>query len=324
MDTIFDYRSYRNFLSEQDCITLINMLKEKSGKKVAIIFGNCQTQKLIKMFLNHSVFSQEYFLVQLPPVFNYREQDYALLEEHFWSVCDLLISHRVKKDNRFNAKLATQRFTSYLPETSKVIWIPNVYFNGYFPQYKDNEHNIDRHLHQSGRFPYGDKYIDAYLEDNVCTLQELSQYIQSEAFITENEVKANVERSFNELRKREWPCDIHMSDYIVDNYQRKQLFYSNNHPIQSVILELAYRILRFMDISDLTFTNMDFLQVQDSLIGQDVPIYPAVKKILNLKDSLEEYYPNRYLWPFRGNYLDYLTEYVKWCWKERLITNYVD
>ena len=147
-------------------------------------------------------------------------------------------------------------------------------------------------------------------------------FIERQDFISEDEVKICVEKSFAELKKREWACDIHMLDFVTDNYLRQQIFYSPNHPTQNVIMELAHRILNFMDISDKSFFMTDaLLDIRNSLIGQDIPIYPKVKKILGLQNSIDEYFANRYLpnWTFRANYLDFLIEYVKLCWKDKII-----
>lgn len=113
-----------------------------------------------------------------------------------------------------------------------------------------------------------------------------------------------------------------MSDFVVDNYKR-QIFYSPNHPTQNVLLELSRRILNFMDISDTSFQNTDFLMSESqSLIGQDIPIYPKVKEILGLKNSLNVFYANKYFPTefknFRANYVDFLVEYAKTCWKDKL------
>ena len=148
-------------------------------------------------------------------------------------------------------------------------------------------------------------------------------FIERQDFISEDEVKICVEKSFAELKKREWACDIHMLDFVTDNYLRQQIFYSPNHPTQNVIMELAHRILNFMDISDKSFFMTDaLLDIRNSLIGQDIPIYPKVKKILGLQNSLEEYFANIHMgntWTFRANYLDFLIEYVKLCWKDKII-----
>lgn len=324
-DVEFKYFHHRKSLPENTCLEIIDNIKKISGKKIAIIYGNCQTDKLQLFFLNHKIFSEQYFLITIPAVCNYlNDETISLFQENFWSLCDLLISQRVSNDNRYSPLVATQKLPLLLPETAKIIWIPNVYFDGYFPQQSKNPRNVGTDLHQSGLFPAGDKFVDAFLDGGGgIKVSELVDFITAQNFISESEVLAGVENSFSELKKREWACDIHMLDFVIDNYKR-QIFYSPNHPTQNVILELARRILKFMDISDTSFQNVDSLMSEEnSLIGQDIPIYPKVKEILGLKDSLENFYANKYFPTnfkfFRANYVDFLVAYATTCWKDKLI-----
>ena len=164
MDSVFDYMRFRRLISEKDCLTLIEKLKKGSNKKIAVVFGNCQSNGIIDFLSNHPVFCEEYFFIKLPAAFEYNNNNVQILDEGFWKLCDLFISQRIHKNNRFHPNIATQRFTQYLPEDAKIIWIPNIYFEGYFPQYLRNlYHNVDTDKHEGGRFPYADKYIDDYI-----------------------------------------------------------------------------------------------------------------------------------------------------------------
>ncbi len=165
-DVEFDYVACRNILPENACLEIIDYIKKESAKKIAIIYGNCQVGKLKRFLLNHKIFTEKYFTVKIPEVCNYLNDTLiGYFQENFWSFCDLLISQRVKKDNRFSPFVATQDLPSRLPESAKIIWIPNVYFDGYFPQNISNEHNTGQNIHQSGFFPSGDKYVDAFLKN---------------------------------------------------------------------------------------------------------------------------------------------------------------
>lgn len=130
-----------------------------------------------------------------------------------------------------------------------------------------------------------------------------------------------MEKSFGELKKREWPCDIHILDFLTDNYKRTQLFYSPNHPTNNVLSVLTQRILHFMDISDTNFGQANVMNPMDqafSVIGQDIPVYPKVASVIGLQEYFVESFANAYMWPFRANYLDFLLEYAKQCWADKL------
>lgn len=164
-DLLFNYVEYRSVLPEQFCLEMIHTIKKHTDKKVAIIWGNCQTGKLQRFLMNNYIFAQNYLVVQIPAVCEYLNEERAnLFLENFWSLCDLLISQRISNNNRFSAKVATQNLPARLPENTKIIWIPNIYFDGYFPQYCKNLRNVDEHIHQSGRFPMDDKYIDKFMD----------------------------------------------------------------------------------------------------------------------------------------------------------------
>lgn len=325
-DSVFDYFAVRYFLYENDCLEIINEIKVRSGKKIAITYGNCQTKLLRAFLLNNQIFSEQYFLIKIPAVCEYGNDDAVRLRflENFWSLCDLFISQRVKKDNRHSPILATQGILSRLPESAKIIWIPGIHFNGYFPQHKKNLRNVDTDKQENGRFPAGDKYIDAFLDGGgQHTISELVEYIERQDFISSAEVLKFVEKAFEEHRKHEWACDIHMFDFLFANY-RRQLTYSPNHPTTNCIMELSRRVLNFMDITDTVFQNTRFLMSENnSLVGIDVPIYPKVKEILGMEYSLDVFYPNRYFpseyGKFRPNYIEYLVEYAKTCWSDKLI-----
>ena len=96
-------------------------------------------------------------------VCEYDDKSLKFFQEDFWSACDLLISQHVKDDNRFSPLLATKKLSEKISGHAKIVWIPNVYFDGYFPQLTKNLRNVDCDKHQSGRFPYGDKHVDEFL-----------------------------------------------------------------------------------------------------------------------------------------------------------------
>lgn len=163
-DMVFDYYSYRKEYPEYFCIELINAIKKRTGKKAAIIFGNCQTGKLRYLLLNHRIFTKEYFFIATPDVWMFKPGSMCdMFQENFWSTCDLLISQRVSRNNKFGEALATRNLPARLPEDAKIIWIPNAYFDGYFPQRVVNLRNVDMHIFPSGQFPHGDKYVDAFM-----------------------------------------------------------------------------------------------------------------------------------------------------------------
>lgn len=219
--------------------------------------------------------------------------------------------------------LATKNLTGKLRSDAKIIWVPNTFFDGYFPQYIKNNHDLETDKQGYIRFPGGDKYIDEIMELSGMNpdVEKILDTISNENFIPADEIQTRSEKSLNELKNREWICDIKMSDYVEENYRDQQLFYSPNHPIPTVVFELARRVLKYLDIRSDNYFDFKAMFNEEhlfwSLIGQDIPIYPAVKKFFKFEKCLDQYYANVYMWKFRANFRDFMRQYILTCWHER-------
>ena len=313
-----NYISLRQRFAEEQALMIVSRIKQVTGRKLAIVFGNCQTIWVRNLLRIHKIVQREYLFMYLPAVCDYHESFVDQLHEGFWHLCDLFIAQRVKADNAFGPKVGTMQFLAYLPETAKVIWIPNLYYIGYWPQFCKNERNVDTHIHSAGRFMNGDRYIDAYMlaHDGV-KLSEVREYIRKQSFIDEQETKSLAAKSLMSLKEHEWTCDIRMADAVEECLWELQLFYAANHPAMVLLEELVRRILEFMGIKLAVYTSYQLFD-QKLLIGQDIPIYPRAAEILGLKEQLQTYYANTCLWTYQGDWLEFGVEYVKWIWRDRL------
>ena len=213
--------------------------------------------------------------------------------------------------------------TSYIPEQTKIVTIPNIYFDGYFPQYIRNNRNIDTDKHVSGRFPHGDRFIDEIMENSEMNpnVENILDRICMTDFLSAEKINDAIESSFEELHRREWICDLKIADYVEENFSEQQLFYSPNHPISNVMIEMTRRILNFIGFKSMTFLNLDKILIEQdlnySLIGQDIPIYPSVLNQLNLKSHAKTYWANIYLWNFHADFRTFSREYILKCWAEK-------
>lgn len=305
-----DYFSLRQSFTENKAVSIISSLKQ--GKKLAVLYGNCQIDGLRKYLLHCPPFAAEYEVLYLPPVFAYTPAKIVRLYESFWPLCDLFIGQIVTKDNRFAPELATENLLELLPRTGRRLLIPNAFFRGYFPQARKNHRNVDMNLHQSGRFPFADHYVDAFAEEHR-PIDYITAEIMRSDFLKMDFIMDACETSLAELAQRETCCDIAISDYIRANYRERQLFYSENHPINALLVEMSKRILRALGLREV-FVNVEDIEAEFTLKGQDSPVYPSVIETLGLKLYDTQFFPNRYLWSFYGNLIEFTEEYLKWCW----------
>lgn len=292
--------------------------KLKNQKKIAVIYGNCQTPILSKILLLSNAFSEEYFFIEIPAVHEYasrmkKQWDILLEDDNFWEQIDLFIYQKVSEANRFSKKLASDNILEKLNISCLIVRIINIYFSGYFIQTTDNRRNFMKDVQQSGLFPFGDKYIDEMILKGQSKNEILEQIIR-EDFIAPEEIHKIVQESLLELKEREKDVDITISDYIMKNYNKKQLFYSFNHPINSVLIEYAKRIISFLGYTDLEIDEAVVYLKAGCLKGTDIPIYPSVLKTLQIQDYENSYFINRYIEPeFLVDFKTYYRKYMEYC-----------
>lgn len=291
-----------------------------TGKQIAVIYGNCQTIMLREILLLNISFARKYFFIVIPAVCDYDAGEEArqlwnlLLDDtEFWKQIDLFICQNVHESNKYCSRLATDKVMKKLSSSCKVIKILNVFFDGYFVQRKTNSNNLMKELHQSGLFPFGDKYVDELLGKGFL-VDEILEQIKDRDFLTADIIECAVNQSLEELKNREKQVDVAISDYIEAQYKEKQLFYSPNHPINTVLIEYAKRIIHFMGLIDIPI-NEDLVYMKvGCLKGQDIPIYPCVLQYLGLDEYDCLYYTNRYLEPeFLFGFEEYIRKYILYC-----------
>lgn len=292
----------------------------KGTRKAAVIYGNCQTLLLREILLLNRSFADQYFFIVIPAVCDYNAGEEArelwntlLAHDEFWSQIDLLLCQKVNESNRFCRELATDNIISKLSSNCQVVMLINIFFDGYFIQRTENKNNIMKEVHQSGLFPFGDRFVDELLKRGF-SVDVILKQIQNRTFIGPQIIEQAVRESLLELKDREKEVAVGISDYIELRYKERQLFYSPNHPINEVLIEYARRIIRYMGLADQEIREDLVYLKAGCLKGQDTPIYPSVIATLGIKDYDCQYYLNRYLEPkFLVGFEEYIRKYIEYC-----------
>ena len=73
-DSCIWYQTWMEHFSNETLAEIISEVKNRSGKKCAIIFGNCQTVRIQLYLLNHTQFTKKFFIIILPLVFNFTDK----------------------------------------------------------------------------------------------------------------------------------------------------------------------------------------------------------------------------------------------------------
>ncbi len=266
-------------------------------KKLAVIYGNCQTSFYERLLSLCTPFCEDYIVVKTEGVCSYSDaEDYwenLLHNTCFWENVDLFIYQSVEETNRFSPQVATNYILERLRSDCQCVNIVNIFFDGYFPQLTNNASN-SLYISQIPLFWYGDRYVDCLLDKNL-PLREILSIVKHENFISQEEIYQKIETSFAELERRECNKDIKIADYLRGNYKKRQLFYSPNHPCNEVLIEYTRRVLQHLGYKWEPLSEADLSLQCKSLKGQDIPVYPSVIQLLELKQYERCFYPNRYI-----------------------------
>jgi hypothetical protein len=205
--------------------------------RVAFV-GNCQAQAF-EALTAHLGFELD--VIRMPPVFVLSDLDRVDIEQKLDN-CDFIFKQRV--DDNYNLEyLRDQHIRSDYP--NKVILWPNIYFDGYFPGI--------RYLYKEDKKVEGpliDYHFDWVIESwraNASVTNAAKLATDPSRWLGSPHV---VERSLEQLRRREHGLDVIISDYVRDRFRSRKLFYSMNHPITEVLAEMLRRLMRKVGLPD--------------------------------------------------------------------------
>lgn len=265
---------------------IIETIKRLFSRKIMISYGNSLTMPISSMCCTSEQLMSEYIVLSIPSVQDIRGDELKNgFSDGFISQIDYLIYQNISEENKFSPMLASSVILKGLRPDAKRVCIPDIYFKGYYPQVTHNSRNPhfkDPKL-QNGAFPYGDANIIAMVDK--MSPEEIAEKLNSDDFYSKDFVVKNAEDSINELKEREKKCDISISDVIEQNYQKQLLFYSQNHPNNFLVEILLKRIFAFTNDNYEDFCP----QKAYELSGRQLPIYPSVKKALNLQFEYDKF-----------------------------------
>lgn len=279
-------------------------------KKIALIYGNCHTVPIKEALVFSKKFNSLYGFYPLKQIQIMKKEATDDYDLPVFSRCDLLLHQSIRKDNIYGEEYASSNILSKAKASCKIIAIPNLYGlpKCFFPQVYSapticwEGENI---------FPFRDRYIDQLYSENI-GLNDITKKLESVSLISRSEICWGWESFIEKVRLREKEWDIMMTDFLIDNYKDKQLFFNPNHPTNDVIRFITKKILRILQVNEKI--DDEAYQALHSLDGYEIPIYNSVKSALSLQ------FDNKYLRKYdkrrlSGKLMDlevYVTEYVMW------------
>lgn len=270
------------------------IFSEYLGRKLAIMYGNCHMQVIEKYMNFNPEFKRQYYI----KVFLVFKRQTPSIED--LRHADLFVG----QDIRRGKYVSTEELKKQLSNTCKVYVIPNLYgINLFFPQERSTKELemmqkklIMKHFTRDAIYFEGEDYNKLCLdkEDNVnvtrylgcddyninssfvgLSVEEIKNKIENEDVYEESEIIDAFRKEIKKLKEREKNCNVEISDYILNNYQERQLFYDPRHPVEELICEKARRILRMLEIEIIEYNGPD-----RSIDYEETYIYGCVKRAL--------------------------------------------
>lgn len=292
-----DYLPYDFFeFNSIDLIRLYELLEGKNLKRYfqrlihnrnyAILIGNCQIVNIRKMLLSSKRFQSQYIIIDIPPIYMIADTLIEMIEDsqYIFENCSLYVTQYIHRDNGYISFLSTENIKMLMNKSCRMLIVPTLYFDLYFPQtvHQDKENKFLKEVGITV-FPYGDCILNELSKKY--SVEEIQEIVKWDNLFSVRLLRWHFQTSLAEMLEREKKCDIVISDFILENFSKYQLFYTKNHPVETVFIELGKRILEKLGFEDGRVENVR-LQRLDAC--QEL-IYPSVSEFYHFSFKKELY-----------------------------------
>ena len=246
--------------------------------KQILFYGNCQVGSLAELMKSGL---SEYKIIIIPCWTNNIEKN------NFLSIikqANIIITQPIQPNYQNTNYLHTEFILENANKNTEIFIFPSLHFDFYYFDLTYKYFNGEI-LHDPSDYHYN-KIIDTYLE-NKNEEYFIKNCLENLNYKLADELDNIANNSLNELSNREilmdnyaniFPCKIiKVSEYIKNNYKKKLLFYSMNHPTKYVAQHICEIIF-------------DGLNINKNLINYNIdPLYHSERGIIYkcIKNAVE-------------------------------------
>lgn len=308
-----DYVTYLGLcdtIGEQNVSEMLHVIKKVSAKKIVGILCNCQGEILFEMLKKQKAFLKSNFIILFPPLYIIRDNPIESICEDVFCVIDILVYQFVKQTFKWPF-WATDNILQFLDKKCSKICLPDLYFDGYYPQITHIDKPTDILLETSEGntlIQVRDYYIEeVYYKTN--SIKKTIEILRSEAsdFFNEEAILLHWNSAIERMLEKEKVTDLKMSDYILGAITEKHLFTAAHNPVNELMYVEMERLMKMLSIP---FCQFDYNNMLNFGGAQQV-IYPRVKSALGLRFGAEEFYANRAFIDRKYNLEEYIELYIR-------------
>ena len=217
-----------------------------------LFFGNCQTGS-IKHILNLD--ENKY------NIHNIVCHSTDIKKDNFFEIiikCDIIITQPISDNYREKDYLNTNFIIKNIKKDCKLIIFPSCYFTFYYPDLKYFKYN-NKLLREPLDYHY-DFMIQCY-KKNISIENYISNFINNKNLVSIKELENNALESLSKLKNKFFEDTkkyklndniiiIPIHNYIEENYKKKLLFYSMNHPTKYLLQYITEIIILNLKIEN--------------------------------------------------------------------------
>ncbi len=310
MEKQLSYYGY-NFGEEYITCQMIRLFY--TDKRIALGYGVCDTRAICDCLRTSSEFINEYELIHFISYKEMKVYEFSFFK-YVLQNCDLLIYNNFISRNEM---IRNKAFISMIPKEVPMICVPSIGAALYHPQTISCKTVMNPYCVISSKsswapFTSPDDNINKLLVEGK-TPSEILDIVSDPLYYEPKWLENNYRKELRRIQLQESMADIKISDFFEENRGKKRLMLNDDHVANSVLIELAKRVLDKLGFSNAI--DEDGLMCQQLLYTSEVPLYPSVIKGL----QLENYYdtPKYELFTFKGrqkvDFVEYVELYCDFC-----------
>lgn len=283
-------------------------------KKIVVLHGNCHMEILGQYLMATKEFREgRWGGYEIYPNELIQDNKKGFINENVLQECELFIQQDIRDENEFGYKLSTKYLSSKLSRRAKNIVLPNLYGLGwgFYPLTKGNKNNEplrkDKQI-TNGMFPRTLSIIDDLLSEEM-TEDAIVEKLEEVSLLSHDSIINNFKDYLERIRIREENCDVKISQFILKNYQQKQIFYDIGHPTNLIMEEMWRQICNLIGI------NTELVNpVYAKMDSYEDPILLCVQDALKLQygDSEIRTSGDAYRLSNHMDLKEYVKEYIWW------------
>jgi hypothetical protein len=160
-----------------------------------------------------------------------------------------------------------------LPPDCRVIRFPIVWMNSLWPLNCVDPRNQPRGPDDRGPFPYGDRLLMQYLEEGASPEEAVERWFDADLG-TWKKLDRYHEINVSKVRQLDLESDVPLGAFVLDNFRRRRLFVTYNHPSPLMLLHMATALCEALGYPDAKPTLPK--GNKDGMGQLHVPLHPKI------------------------------------------------